>query len=171
MKVIILILFTSVLISCKSQNHTVTANDKKSQSESVIIDSQSVIVYKTKKNYNNLVPVLLNDDKNEIISYPDQNDLKANGRLLTPLSLQNDYLLDNKGIGKNVAFLNYTYREFFKFEKLPSLKKLDENILDKSPIKELYNCGSKSDYQSIIKELNEYIDNGLLSYKCKRIKM
>ena len=58
----LLILF-ALLISCKGQQKTEFIADYK-------MPGPQTIVYKTKKDYYNLVPVLLSDDKTEIISYP-----------------------------------------------------------------------------------------------------
>ena len=37
------------------------------------------------------------------------------------------------------------------------------NLLDKDPITEMYNCGSKYDYKDLVNELNEAIDNNNLT--------
>jgi hypothetical protein len=43
-----------------------------------------LLVYKTKGDYKNYVPVMLSDDKSRIISYPDPKDIKAGGDKLMP---------------------------------------------------------------------------------------
>lgn len=117
------------------------------------------IVYKTKANYNKQVPVMLSDNKLEIISYPHPSDLKTGNDFHYPTILKNAYLLDNKGIDKNVAFLKYTYEEYAKLPEAPSLKILMESIIDKDPLIEIYNCGNKASYNNIEKQLNEIITN------------
>ena len=128
------------------------------------------LVYKTKGDYDNLVPVVLSDDKKTIISYPHPNDLRTNGVLAVPTLLKNNYRLDNRGIGKNVAFLKLTYEEYSKLDSAPALNKMYELIIDQDPLSELYDCGNKLKYKDIVTELNVAIEDGSLGKKCKKIK-
>jgi len=129
-----------------------------------------IIIYKTTKDYQFNVPVILSDDKAEIVSYPHPSDLFYEGKLALPSQLHNGYLLDNRGIGKNVAFLKYTYEEYSKLKQVPTLKELYEMIIDKNPLTELWNCGKKTDFYDIESQLNQMIDKNELSKNCKRIK-
>lgn len=165
MKIKNLFLLLLVLASCKSNNEIKTKINEDMFSEKNVTHPP-VFVYKTKNNYNNLVPVLLSDDKKEIISYPAPSDLKVGNKLLKPTFLQNGYLLDKKGINKNVAFLKYTYDEYSKFEYPPTLKVLHENILDKEPLLELYNCNIQNNEYVSKNYLNEIINNGELRTIC-----
>ena len=61
-------------------------------------------LYKTKADYNNKVPVTLSEDKTKIVSYPSPKDVFYNGNFAYPTPLAQGYLLDNRGIGKNVAY-------------------------------------------------------------------
>src|SRR5690606_8395697 len=110
-----------------------------------------VLIYKTKADYNNLVPVILSDDKKEIISYSHPNDLKSGNTFLQPLTLHDGYLLDNKGIGKNVAFLKINYEDYSKLSEVPTLKELHALIIDKDPLIELCDCGVKNAFTNIEK--------------------
>ena len=161
------------LISCKSSKDT--KKSEKSEKQKVSTEQQvkqtlgkpqgivkitaPVVIYKTYADYYNNVPVILSDDKKDIISYPDIKDVYYNGQLAYPTRLENDYLLDNRGIGKNVAFLSYTYDEYSKLVKTPSKEELITKIISKEPLSELYICNKlpKKD----IKVLNEAIKNGL----------
>ncbi|MDR2653450.1 MAG: hypothetical protein LBC68_14285 [Prevotellaceae bacterium] len=129
-----------------------------------------VVVYKTTKDYSQNVPVILSDDKKQIVAYPHPNDLYYNGKLALPESLHNGYLLDNRGIGKNVAFLKYTYKEYSKFAEVPSLDELYKNIIDKYPLTELWDCGKQASFTDLQKQLNEIIDRNQLAEKYKRVK-
>ena len=129
-----------------------------------------VVIYKTTNDYNYNVPVMLSDNKIEIISYPHPTDLFYNGELALPTILQNGYLLDNRGIGKNVAFLKYTYDEYSKLSEVPTLDELQKNIIDKEPLTELWDCGIRNSFTDLQKQLNEWIDKNMLVEKCKRIK-
>lgn len=129
-----------------------------------------VIIYKTAKDYRNNVPIIMSDDKTQIISYPHPTDLFLGENLSLPTQLHNGYLLDNRGIHKNVAFLNFTYGEYSKLKDVPTLQELQRNIIDKDPLMELWDCGKKINFTDLQKQLNEWIDKNLLSEKCKRIR-
>lgn len=125
-----------------------------------------VIIYKTTADYTNNVPVTLSEDKSEITAYPGIKDVYYKGELAYPTKLNNGYLLDNRGIDQNVAFLNYTYEQYSKLEATPTSDELLANILDKDPITEMYNCGSKFDYKDLDAELNKAIDeNNFTSFQ------
>jgi hypothetical protein len=128
------------------------------------------VVYKTKGNYNNLVPVLLSDDKLEIISYPHPNDLKVGDALALPTPLSEDYLLDNRGIGPNVAFLKMSYEDYSKLENAPTLKELYELIIDKDPLTELCNCENMKMFNDKTSQLNKLIMAKNLKTTCRQIK-
>ncbi|HOF16632.1 MAG TPA: hypothetical protein PLF32_07700 [Bacteroidales bacterium] len=129
-----------------------------------------VVIYKTTKDYRQNVPVILSEDKTQIVSYPHPSDLYYNGKLALPETLHNGYLLDNRGIGKNVAFLKYTYKEYSKFTDVPTLDELFKNIIDNDPLTELWDCGKKVNFTDLQKQLNEMIDKNQLAEKCKRVK-
>jgi hypothetical protein len=128
------------------------------------------IVYKTKGDYFNLVPVFLSDDKSEIISYPDPADMKTGNDYPLPMRLHGGYLLDNRGIGINVAFLKMTYGEYAKLEHAPSLSELKSLIIDNDPLTELCDCGNKTAFSDIAAQLNAMIDGNTLRSRCKALK-
>ncbi len=117
---------------------------------------KQTIIYKTNGDYTYLVPVLLNNTKTEIVSYPHMSDLKINGKFTYPEKLTNGYLLDKRGINRNVAFLKYTYDEYASFKEVPDIEVLYKSIIDKNPIIEIYTCGllNKSEIIKLI-ERNE----------------
>ncbi len=160
MKKLIAILI--LLAACKGQNKVSFKPD--------FIAAPPTIVYKTKSNYNNLVPVILSEDKKDIISYPHPKDVKVGDALALPTLLKNGYLLDNRGIGVDVAFLKITYEEYSKLENAPTLKELYELIIDKDPLVELCNCGNSKVFTNKIKQLNNVIGAKKLRTICKPIK-
>lgn len=171
MKVYFSALFIILIsVCCKSNNSVKQQVKNKDKSEFIpqYIPGPQVLVYKTKNNYNNLVPVLLSEDKSEIVSYPDPGDLLIGNTYSFPTVLNNGYLLDNRGIGKNVAFLKLTYQEYSKLQSL-SLEELYGYILDKDPLVELCDCGNKTAFTSVEEQLNELIDNNKLRMICKSI--
>ena len=160
-KILIIIL---ALTACKGQYNSTFKPDYSN------ISAPPTLVYKTKSNYNNLVPVLLSDDKMEIISYPHPKDLKVGHALALPTSLKDGYLLDNRGIASNVVFLKMTYEEYYKLDSAPSLKELYDLIIDKDPLTELCNCGNRTAFKDKISELNKIIKAEKLKTICRQIK-
>lgn len=128
------------------------------------------LIYKTKKDYSNLVPVLLSEDKESIESYPHPSDLKVDNVLMVPTKLDEGYLLDNRGIGSKVAFLKYTYQEYAEMPEAPSLDDLFNSIIDKDPLIELCDCGNKSIMSDPVSQLNKLIASDNLRKICKKIK-
>ena len=130
---------------------------------------QPCIVYKTRSDYNKLVPVALSPDKTTIVSYPDIKDIYYKGKLAYPTQLAGGYLLDNRGIGPDVAFLNYAYEDYSRLFKTPGAAELWKRMLDKDPLLEMYQCGNRSQYKDLEKELNELIVSGKIR-EFKRLK-
>ena len=133
------------------------------------ISSPGCIIYRTRTDYSNNVPVGLSEDKTKIVSYPDIRDIYYNGSLAVPTVLAKGFLLDNRGIGPNVAFLKYSYTEYSQLSSTPPVTELMKQLLDKDPLVEMYRCGPRSQYADIEKELNELIISGKLS-GCKKLK-
>ncbi|MFZ4547772.1 MAG: hypothetical protein ACOYN4_10070 [Bacteroidales bacterium] len=148
-----LILLFSLLMSCMSTQKTETANNKPKSN----IPGPKAIIYQTSKDYSKLVPVMLTEDKKSIESYPDIKDVFYDGKLAHPVELKNGYFLDNRGIGKNVAFISITYEEYSKLPRTPNSIELWNLIIDKDPIKTMYNCGLRSSFGNIADELNSKI--------------
>lgn len=128
------------------------------------------LVYKTRINFNENVPVILSEDKTKIISYPHPKDVSIENILVIPTKLNNGYLLDNKGISKNTAFISVKYDAFSKMKDAPSYDVLYSLIIDKDPITELYDCGNKIAFTNELSQLNHMIKNNSLESICKRIK-
>ncbi len=161
------------MFSCTTQhtrNKETTSQVSGTQKTQFVSTLPHIVIYKTTKDYRHNVPVTLSEDKLRIVSYPHPTDLFVGGYLARPTQLNNGYLLDNRGIGKNVAFLTYTYEEYSKLQTLPSLGELYENIIDKDPLTELWDCGTKANFSDIEKQLNEWINNNMLTEKGRWIK-
>lgn len=147
-------LFSIVIFSCGSTKKAVSMK----ATQNVLVPGPKAIIYQTKKDYSKLVPVILSDDKKTIESYPDVKDVYCNGSLAYPTQLHHAYWLDNRGISKNAAFLSLTYEEYSKLSYTPTPDELMKMILDADPIIIMYNCGLKSSYLNIDKELNTKLD-------------
>ena len=120
----------------------------KTESLSVGRPGPQAIVYKTKGDYAQLVPVTLSEDKSRIISYPAPQDVFTNGKLALPTHLAHGYLLDNRGISPNSAFIKMTYEEYSQMAQSPSPEELYKMIIDKSPFTEMYDLGARSNFKS-----------------------
>ncbi len=140
-------------------------NSLSDKEASMLIPGAPAVIYKTMKDYSDYVPVIMNEDRTKILSYPDPVDLTFEGKLAKPTKLINNYLLDNRGINKNVVFLKYTYEKYSKMSSPPSQTEMLSNILEKYPLIEMYSCGLRSDYSDIIKEMNAKIENGFVGCK------
>ena len=128
-----------------------------------------ILVYKTKGDYNSLVPVLLSPDKKRVVSYPDQSDM-AGGNGPMPVKLHKGYLLDKRGVGWNTAFLKLTYAEYGKLKTIPDPEELYKMIIDKNPLTELYDCGRREPMKNLAHRLNDMIDEGKIAKKCTHIR-
>lgn len=137
-----------------------TCPSKTITSDTAQIPDPKVIIYQTKADYSLNVPVTLSDDRTSIISYPHPADLIIDGTTVTPTQLHKNFLLDNRGINKNVAFLKYTYEEYSKMQSAPSQEVLMSMILNKRPLKKMYICKNCNKSQTDVGKLNDLIDRG-----------
>ncbi len=167
---IYLILIVSLIWSCGPNKRI----DKVvGQPEDVVIDYSAgppTLVYSTTKDYSKHVPVLMSDDKSKIVSFPHPRDLYYKGNISYPTQLEGGYLLDNRGISKNVAFLSLSYDEYIALNAIPPVDSLYELVVDKSPLVELYNCGNRHQYKDEVKELNALIISKQIK-KCKKVSV
>ncbi len=109
----------------------------------------------------------MNEERTKIISYPDPSDIYYQGIFSIPIQLSYCYLLDNRGINENVAFLSFTYQEYSKLKEVPPMSILLSRIVDKYPLKELIYCGERAQYQQEVTELNKLIQSGFTG--CTRV--
>jgi len=144
-----------------------TANSVKNVEEKEIMSAATpppMVVYKTRVNYNNFVHIGLSEDKSKVMSYPDPKDVYYNGQLAYPTELSDGYLLDNRGIFLDSAFLNITFEEYSKLDKAPSVQEILDMVIDDNPLLELYSCGARG--SDAVEKMNEIIDNNQLDTIC-----
>ncbi len=159
-KIIALLIVTFLFSACLTSKKNSYTPDYK--------PGPPTIVYKTKKDYSKNVPVKLNDEKNRIVSYSGPGDLTYQGKLAYPTELENGYLLDNIGIGENVAYLSLTIDVYTKSAKAFTTDELFKLIIDNDPLVEMYNCGNRNSFKNDVKEINEIIKNKQLK-DCKKL--
>jgi hypothetical protein len=157
----------TVLTSCSRKS--TPASSGESNTSQVSVPGPPCIIYKTRDNFSALVPVELTADRSRLASFPDVADIYRAGDLAYPTPLHNGYLLDNRGIGPNVAFLKYTYEDYRKFDGTPSASELFDAISETDPLLEMYQCGNRSQYNDAVSELNAMIDSGKLA-GCRKLK-
>ena len=157
-----------LLSGCHTQKQTVESADTNIDTTSVweyktshsVAALPPVVVYKTRKDYNNLVPVTLDVTGTQVVSYPAPADLRRGNGYAVPTELDNGYLLDNRGISIHTAFTSYTYEEYAAMDSAPSIEDIMEHIIDKNPIVEMWNCGQSNRYRDKVTELNRLVATG-----------
>ncbi len=165
-------LMFAFLLSTWSCNSSLKKNPKSTSTASEVTSSSvaalpSAIVYRTSGNYNNHVPVTLNSDGTAILSYPDPRDVASPN--VTPIELENGYLLDRRGVNLNTAYLDYTYEEYAALGNTPSTKELMEHILAKNAITEMYRLPIKASEAIANPDIcNKFITNGF--NECTQLK-
>lgn len=174
--ILMISVFSGLIPGCKCKEKSAVKTDSEQISiagakmNSDIISSEAlphVIIYKTKKDYSKQVPVLMNKDKNDIVSYPAPSDLKNGGAYSIPTPLYDGYLLDNRGIGPDVAFLDLTYEQYSEFKDAPAKEYLISKIIDRNPLTEMWDCGQRAETNPDINKLNGLIKNKFPN--CKKI--
>lgn len=154
--VIILALFFS--FGCASTEKR--SADKAAAGTTIAVAGPDAIIYKTRADYHELVPVIMNAAKDDIVSFPAPGDLKYKGRPALPTDLADGFLLDNRGINENSAFLGITYEDYMALEKTPSKDELLGMIIDRDPFTVMYDCGKRGQYRNEVDELNALIRAG-----------
>lgn len=135
-----------------------------------VLDSKipKAIIYKTKANYNDLVPVTMDESKTSIVSYPAPSDIVLGDGYATPTELEDGYLLDNRGITPNTAFLDYTYEEYAKLDPYPTADELLEHVSVKYPFVEMYYVGRKFSPDRV-KHYNEIVKSKFAG--CEKVEL
>lgn len=127
------------------------------------------IIYKTKQDYSGKVAVMLSEDRQQIIAYPDPKDIARRGPGVKPTLLEGGYLLDNQGINERVAFTRYTFAEYAALEEVPPMEQLQASIIDNNPLLEMCICGNRKQYAELEKSMNEHIADKLT--KCEQLPL
>lgn len=164
------LMFMFLTVSCSNKVAMERVNSEEMSFTPKYTPGPPALVYKTRGDYFKLVPILLSDDKSKIVSYPDPGDIKIGEAYPLPTRLHGGYLLDNRGIGINVAFLKMTYDEYSKLERAPAINELKSLIIDNDPLTVLCDCGNKTAYSDIAVQLNALINGNTLQSHCKKLK-
>lgn len=128
-----------------------------------------VVIYKTKANFDQLVPIIAAGDPLSLVSYPHPSDLKfSDGSYRYPLPLKGGYLLDRKGVGPRTAFLRLTYEDYCAQPPDPST--LLSLIAESDPMEEIWHCHLPYSQEALVDTLNHLITSQQLNRCCSRIK-
>jgi hypothetical protein len=158
-----LVSLVALLVSCST---TLTTK----QTESTTAMPQPLIIYKTNGDFQNNTPVSVSNDRKHVTGYPAPSDLTFRGQLRKPTPLADGYLLDNRGISQNTAFLTLTYEQYSKLENVPSASELFALIAEKSEITEMWRCKRKSTDSLNIIEARRLIRENRLQEECIKLK-
>ena len=170
MKRHLFLLTCAVLGACHTAKEEPKGTVAKPPAKGASVSAPPILVYRTREDMNDLVPVILSDDGTRIVSYPHPNDLRGATGYTKPTALHRGYLLDNRGISAHVAFLGISYAAYSAMQEPPPMEKLMALVKYKDPLLELCDCGSRKKYDDPVKQLNELIDSGALRSMCKTIK-
>jgi hypothetical protein len=151
----ILMLITACMVafgSChqEKQSRQIVKNTSK-------VIGPRIIIYKTKADYFLNVPLNLSADRKTISSYPAITDVYFKGKLAVPTKLEEGFLLDNRGITPDVAFINLTYEQYASLPSTPTSGELQKMIIDTDPLTIMYDCGNRQSYQNIVEEINKLL--------------
>ncbi len=154
----------ALMVNCKFQKKTAP---KGTIFTPVLVPGPPALVYKTHADYSSLVPVGMNDSGTQIVSYPAPEDVKALGiATLKPLQLRKNYWLDNAGIFKNTAYLDYTWEKYQTLQN-QTADSLLPHVKYRKPFIEICNCGLKTELPQLEKSINRLIKDGKLKTVCK----
>lgn len=103
-----------------------------------------------------------------MFSYPDPGDLVPIDR--QPVKLKGGYWLDKRGMGRHIAFLKMTYKQYAALKSAHTPEELKGMVLDADSLKELCDCGSKYSFKNTKQELNKLIVAKKIRTRCKVIR-
>lgn len=133
-----------------------------------------LIVYKTRADYKDLVPITLSEDNSRIVSFVGPTDIyrrnPVTGKrdlLVYPTQLNQGYLLRDF-LSPNKAFLDVTYEEYASLKSSSYQKFISLDMVknkDYDPFLEMYDCGEwRSDDD--VARVNNLINQGRLKKEC-----
>lgn len=120
-----------------------------------------IVIYKTRGDYRELVPIQLSADGSTVVSYPSRYDLGEPGAFSTPLLLDAGYLVDRRGVGPHTAFLKLTYDEYYALPNDPSITELLGWVIDREPFTFLAVCDRSYFTTKSKEEFERYIAEGM----------
>ena len=170
MQRLVILLLTIVLISsCKTRREEPLAAHVNHADITHFRPDSVLLIYKTRADYSQFVPVRMNAQRTEIIEVPHPSDFIHRGRLAFPVALNQGYWIDNQGITPDVAYLRFTIENYSKLDEPLSVEIMSRYILDAYPFLEMYQCGYRNEYKDIFREVNVLVARGLTN--CIKIEV
>lgn len=163
MKTTAIALLLCLSAGCAGRKATATA-------EGMAERTRPLMVYRTKQDLHDKVPVGLSEDRQHILSYPQPKDLLLDGKLRLPTKLAKNHWLDNKGVSLNTGFLRMTYAEYAALQEAPPLAEMEAMLMDRDPLESLCDCGLRGTMADPVKEINGLLKKNLLRERCKVLK-
>ena len=162
-----------LLLACSAGRNALSAAEpvraQATELRTSAAEQPDAVVYKTKADFSNRVPVIMDAKHEHIVSYPAPGDVYYRGELAKPTALNDGFWLDNRGINEHVAFLDYTYEEYSRLEQTPDVQVLESRIVERYPLQEMYVCGRRSRFADEVAELNSLIEQGFPG--CRKLSL
>ena len=93
------------------------------------------VAYKTNGDYSDRVAATYDSTTGTFTYFPDPSDITAAS---APRALEDGWLLDCQGgIGENTVFLRWTYDEYSRLPRVPSLEELRDAIIPEAKVTEI----------------------------------
>ncbi|MCH4155823.1 MAG: hypothetical protein LKF31_05915 [Muribaculaceae bacterium] len=154
----------------KADNPFVVVSEATHIEPSIVGGAQALnpaVIYRTDADYSDFVPVTMNDNRTEVMNYPAPGDIYYKGELAKPTQLADGYLLDNRGIGKNSVFTDYTYEQYSKLLRAPTIEELKKHIKSLYPFTDIYVTASPRSDSNGVDFYNRIIASGFQG--CTRV--
>lgn len=139
--IVMILVAISLAVSCSSKRETAvsaasaTAPTVRPLGGKPVSAIPKAVIYKMNGDYSHLVPVSLDASGERLLSYPAPSDLTAAS---VPLPIGNGWYLDRRGgVGKNTAFLKYTYAEYMALPSAPTPAELLSDIVPQAKVTEM----------------------------------
>lgn len=125
---------------------------QKKMTEKAAVAKPNIVVYQLKKQSDlSFVPVTLDEQKQNIVSYPAPKDL---ARMKAAEVFQN-WVIDQRGVNPNTVFVDVSIQEYISKNELPDLAVWQGLIHEKNPFQVFYQCPGTLDIEDIIKIISK----------------
>ncbi len=141
-----LLLILSLFSGCRTQEKKATYDKS----------GAPTVIYQMKQDFSKLVPVVMDESKTKIVSYPAPRDMfDKQGNLRYPVDLGEGFYLDEIGIGIHTAYIDIEIEQYSRMLNPPTLDSLLKLVIETDPFKKMYNLGNRKQYPKVepIKEL------------------
>jgi len=160
-RLVILLLIIVFLYSCRARGEMPLAAFVHHADIIHFRPDSPLVIYKTRADYSQFVPVRMNANRTEIIKAPHPSEFIHQGRLSLPVAINQGYWIDNIGISPDVAYLRFTIENYSKLDEPLPVEIMLRYILDAYPLLEMYQCGYRYEYRDIFSEVNVLVARGL----------